>query len=230
MTKKYLCVIPARKGSKSIKNKNIILLKQKPLIQYTIDLAKKLGKNFEIVVSTDSRKIYEIIKKNKLNFFGFRPKKLSGDYALTRDVVKFELKKIENKLKLKFFGIILLQPTCPIRKKNTVIKATKFLNRKEYDSVISVSEVGSYHPYRMKIFQKRHLKNFMKFKGENMQPRQKLPKVYIRSGSFYLIKRDIFLKYNSLVGKKCKGIILKGLETINIDSIEDLEYLKLKLK
>ena len=50
----------------------------------------------------------------------------------------------------------------------------------------------------------------MHFKNENMQPRQKLPKIYIRSGSFYLIKRDAFFKYNSLVGKKCKGIILKA--------------------
>jgi CMP-N,N'-diacetyllegionaminic acid synthase len=230
MAKKYLCIIPARKGSKGIKNKNIILLKQKPLIQYTIDIARKLGKNFEVVVSTDSRKIYKIIKKNKLNFFGFRPKKLSGDYALTKDVVKFELKKVEDTLKFKFFGIILLQPTCPIRKITTIVRAIKLLNKKKYDSIISLSEVGAYHPYRMKIFQNGYLKNFMKFKNENMLPRQKLPKLYIRSGSFYLIKRDIFLKYNSLVGKKCKGIILKGLETINIDKIEDLEYLKLKLK
>ena len=82
----------------------------------------------------------------------------------------------------------------------------------------------------MKIFKNKYLKNFMHFKNENMQPRQKLPKIYIRSGSFYLIKRDAFLKYNSLVGRKCKGIILKGLESVNIDKKEDLDYLKLKIK
>lgn len=230
MTKNYLCIIPARSGSKGIKNKNIVKLKKKPLIQYTIDVAKKLKKHCEIVVSTDSLKISKIAKKNKLKFYGLRPKKLSGDYALTKDVVKFELNRVERKLKKKFYAIILLQPTCPIRKENSLKKAIKSLNRNLFDSVVSVSEVGPHHPYRMKIFKNKYLKNFMHFKNENMQPRQKLPKIYIRSGSFYLIKRDAFLKYNSLVGRKCKGIILKGLESLNIDKKEDLDYLKLKIK
>jgi CMP-N,N'-diacetyllegionaminic acid synthase len=202
MTRNYLCIIPARGGSKGIRNKNIVKLKNKPLIQYTIDVAKKIKKHCEIVVSTDSIKISKIIKKNKLNFFGLRPKNLSGDFALTKDVVKFELNRVEKKLNKKFYAIILLQPTCPIRKINTIKKAILSLNQNLFDSVVSVSEVGSYHPYRMKIFKNDYLKNFMHFKNENMLPRQKLPKIYIRSGSFYLIKRDAFLKYDSLVGKK----------------------------
>ena len=63
MSKKYLCIIPARGGSKGIKNKNILNLKKKPLIQYTIDIAKKLKDHSEIVVSTDSLRISKIIKK-----------------------------------------------------------------------------------------------------------------------------------------------------------------------
>tara|TARA_B100000242_G_C43021968_1_gene475642 strand:- start:64 stop:756 length:693 start_codon:yes stop_codon:yes gene_type:complete len=230
MTKNYLCIIPARGGSKGIKNKNIIKLKKKPLIQYSIDVAKKLKVHSEIVVSTDSLKISKIVEKNNLNFFGLRPKELSGDYALTKDVVKFELNRVEKKLNKKFYAIILLQPTCPIRKVETLNKAIKILNQNLFDSVLSVSEVGAYHPFRMKIFKNKYLKNFMHFKNENMLPRQKLPKIYIRSGSFYLIKRDAFFKYDSLVGKKCKGIILKGLETVNIDKKEDLDYLRLKIK
>ena len=63
-----------------------------------------------------------------------------------------------------------------------------------------------------------------------MTARQKLPKIFIRSGSFYIIKRDTFLKQNSLVGKKCKGIVLNGLEATNIDQKVDLDYLKLRLR
>ena len=70
----------------------------------------------------------------------------------------------------------------------------------------------------------------MHFKNENMLPRQKLPKIYIRSGSFYLIKRDAFFKYDSLVGKKCKGIILKGLEAVNIDKKGRFRLFKIKIK
>ena len=63
-----------------------------------------------------------------------------------------------------------------------------------------------------------------------MKPRQSLPKVYIRSGSFYLITKKSFLKYKSLVGKKCVGIELFDDEKINIDTEDDLEYLKYRLK
>ena len=230
MKKKFLCVIPARAGSKGIKNKNVSLLNNKPLIQYTIDTAKKIRGNCQIVVSTDCQKVLKIIKKNSLKFYGYRPKKLCTDYALTKDVVKYELKKFEKIYKFKFFGIILLQPTCPIRKVSTIKKAMNYLNKKSFDSVVSVCDVGPNHPYRMKIFKGNYIKNFMSFKKENMTARQKLPKIFIRSGSFYIIKRDSFLKENSLVGKKCKGLVLKGLETTNIDQKVDLEYLRLNLK
>ena len=59
-----------------------------------------------------------------------------------------------------------------------------------------------------------------------MKPRQLLPKVYLRSGSIYLFKREILMKSNTLVGKKCFGLILKGKEKINIDTKEQLDYLK----
>ena len=97
-----------------------------------------------------------------------------------------------------------------------------------FDSVISVSNVEANHPLRMKIFKSKYLVNYIKQKKENMKPRQSLPKVYLRSGSIYLFKRDTLMKANTIVGKKCFGIILKGKETINIDSKEQLNYLKSK--
>ena len=95
-----LCIIPARKGSKGIKNKNIVNFLGKPLIQHTFDTAKKIKNNFDILVSTDSRYIKKLALKNGLNFLGIRPKSLSGDKVETKDVLKYETKKIE-KLKKK---------------------------------------------------------------------------------------------------------------------------------
>ena len=64
-----------------------------------------------------------------------------------------------------------------------------------------------------------------------MKPRQSLPNVYIRSGSIYLFSREVLFRQKSLVGKKCYGIILKGKETINIDTYENLnEFKKLMIK
>ncbi len=226
MTKKYICIIPARAGSKGIKNKNIIKLKNIPLIQHTINTAKKLSKYCDIIVSTNSTKIKKIIEKNKLPFFGLRPEKLASDFVQTRDVVRYELKKIEKKLNKKYFGILLLQPTCPIRDHRKIIKSFKIVEKKNFDSVVAIRNAETIHPYRMKVIRKGYLKNFMKFKMENMVPRQKLPKVFIRSGSFYVIERNVFLKKRSLVGYKTFGFELKGLEAVDIDTSSELQFLR----
>lgn len=226
-SKEIICIIPARKGSKAIKNKNIKIVKKKPLIQYTIDTAKKIGDEVDICVSTDSNSVIKIIKKNKLNFYGKRPKILAGDYAETYDVVKYEIKKYEKILKKKYKFILLLQPTCPIRDINKIKKAIKKIKlNKKLDSIISVTDVNANHPNRMKIFKNNYLINYNKSKKEDMRPRQKLPKVYIRSGSIYLTTRNSLFKNKSLVGKKCAGIILGGYESLNIDTINDLNFFK----
>lgn len=227
--KNFICIIPARAGSKGIKNKNLVKIKNKPLIQYTIDVAKKLSKHCEIVVSTDSPKIKKICIKNELEFYGLRPKRLSSDTALTKDVVMYEVKKIEKKLNKKFYGILLLQPTCPIRDYKKLMKSMQILKNEKFNSVVSVADVGATHPFRMKKIVNGYLKNYMNFKTENMAPRQNLPKVFIRSGSFYIIQRNYFFKKKSLVGDRCYGYKLNGLETTNIDNINDLLFLKLLL-
>ena len=229
--KEIICIIPARKGSKGIKNKNIKKINGKELIQYSIDTAKKLNNLVDICVSTNSIRVKAIVRKNKINFFGLRPERLSTDYIETYDVVKYELKKYEYILKKNYKYILLLQPTSPIRDTKKILKAINLLKKNNnIDSVISVKDVGANHPLRMKIFKKNFLVNYSEKKKENMLPRQKLPKVYIRSGSIYLTTRKSFFKNKSLVGKKCKGVILKDLETTNIDNIDDLNNLKKTLK
>ena len=81
----------------------------------------------------------------------------------------------------------------------------------------------------MKIFKSKYLKNYIKQSKENMKPRQSLPKVYLRSGSIYLFNRDVLMKTNNCWKNKF-GLILKGKETINIDTKEQLNYLRLKYK
>ena len=78
----------------------------------------------------------------------------------------------------------------------------------------------------MKIIKKGYLINYSNEKKENFVPRQYLPKIYIRSGSIYLLKRNVLLKHKSLVGKKCFGIVLNGKQALNIDTNLDLTYFK----
>ena len=229
--KDILCIIPARKGSKKVKLKNFIKLNNKEIIQYTIDTAKKIERYCDIIISSDYPNITKFTKKNNLTFYGFRPKKLSGDKVETVDVVKYELKKIQKIKKIIYKFILLLQPTCPIRDTKKIIKAIKIIkNNKNINSVISIKDVEGNHPVRMKTMGKDNIiKNFLKNKKENMKPRQSLEKIFIRSGSFYLIRVLNMIKENSLVSNKCYGIIVKDLEAVNIDTTDDLNILKMQL-
>ena len=214
---KCLCIIPARSGSKRIKNKNIIKLNGKPLIYYTIQFAKKLNFVDEIIFSSDSRKYLNLAKKYKINNLSLRPKKFSSDNSQTIDVVKYEINKIK-----KYDYILLLQPTTPFRDIKDFKKAYKILINNKFDSVITVNLVNNFHPYRMKIFKGNILKNFMNLKKENFKAVKHLPKVFVRSGSMYFFNTENIIKYNSILGKKTYGIEVKGKNTINIDEKEDL--------
>ena len=221
MQKEIFCLIPARSKSKRIKNKNILKIKGFELIIHTIKFAKKF-KNMEICFSTDSKK-YKKIASRHIKVGPLRPKRLSSDFIKTYDVFKYELNKVEKKLNKKFKYLLLLQPTVPFRKKKDLIKAFNYIKQKNVDSVVSLNSVGGNHPFRMKkINKKDYVLNYTTSKNENMEPIQKLPKVYLRSGSIYLIKRDAFFRYKNLLGKKVRPIIVKGKYAINIDDKKDM--------
>jgi len=77
--KNIIALIPARGGSKAIKNKNIIKIQKKPLIYYSINIAKKIKLINEVFVSTDSKKIKKISEYFGANVPFLRPGKYSDD-------------------------------------------------------------------------------------------------------------------------------------------------------
>jgi len=220
---KVLCIIPARSGSKSIKNKNIIKFLNKELIYYTIKFAKSLKFINKIIFTSDSKLYIKIAKMHRSEFNHLREKKLSGDSSLTTSLVK-HLLNLESKHKNKYDFVLVLQPTSPFRLAKDFYKAYRYLRNKSYDSAITVSK-STEHPYRMKIFknnQSNTVSNFVKLKKESLVPRQKLSSVYIRAGSMYFSRVRNLYKNNSLVGRKVLGIIVKDKYSLNIDTKEDL--------
>lgn len=228
-SKKILAIIPARGGSKKIKNKNIVKIKNKPLIGYTIEQALKSKYIDEICLSSDSIKIINIAKSFGLNVFFKRPKILSTDYALTKDVVKHALKKSKKYFKKKFDYFILLQPTCPLRKSFHIDQSIKKLISSKHNSLISICDVDGYHPNRMKVIKKNLLFNYSKKKSEDMRPRQKLPKVFIRNGAIYLTKVSFFEKKKIISDKTSIPYLMEQDNSINIDGPLDLELAKILL-
>ena len=223
-----LGIIPARSGSKGITNKNIIKIKNKNLISYSIKSAKNSRLLTDKIVSTDSIKIAKISKKELIDVPFLRPKKLASDRSLRVDTLLYCLKKMETLKKKKYEYVVLIQPTAPNRKKNEIDQCIKKIINTNSDSLISLTEVDEPHPFKLKIIKNGIVKNFLK-KGKNNYPRQLLPKVYKPSGNIYIFKRKFLIK-KDLIGKKQTFHLVKQKDFINIDNSDDLFLAKFKLK
>jgi CMP-N,N'-diacetyllegionaminic acid synthase len=219
MRKDTLCIVPARSGSKGIKNKNIIQIKNKPLFVHSLDFAKKLNFVKKTIFTTDSKEYLNIAKKYGHNFYNLRPKKLATDIVETSDVIKYEVANLnKNDLKgVKF--ILVLQPTCPFRKISDFNEAYKKL-RTNYDSVLTIRRATEQPERMMKKGKNGRIYNLNS--KVNFKPRQNLQQLYIRAGSMYFFKIDKLKSKSFNIGKKIYGIEVKGKYKVNIDDIEDL--------
>ncbi len=137
--KNVLAIIPARGNSKSIKNKNIKLLFGKPLIYYSINIAKRSKLINRVIVSSDSKRIINIAKKYGAEAPFVRPKKLSEDnskdYGLFLHCLEW-LKKNENYVP---DLIVHLRPTYPIRSVRIINRAIKFALKKKQLRLYKIS-------------------------------------------------------------------------------------------
>jgi len=224
--KKILAVIPARGKSKGIKKKNIYKINGKALIYYTIKEAKKSKLIKDLIVSTDSKEIAKISKKYGAQVPFLRPAKLSTDFAPSLPVIMHAVRFMEKIKKIKYDYVIMLQPTCPLRKYYDIDDSLRKLINSNLDSITSVVDVEGSHPNRMKIIKNKKLINFIEQGFEDMRPRQKLKKVFIRNGAIYALKRKVIMKHGVLVGKKNLPFIMSKERSVNIDSQEDLVLAK----
>jgi CMP-N,N'-diacetyllegionaminic acid synthase len=211
---KVLVIIPARKGSKGVKNKNFLKIGKHTLLEHSCIFSKKLTFVKKIIISSDSIIAKKTAKKFNV-LFSKRPKKLASDNSLIIDLIRYELKKNTD-----FTHILILQPTCPFRQKKYFFDAYKKFKKNKIDTAITVSKLNN-HPSRMMI-KKR---NFFKPYDEafNFKNRQNLDEVFLRSGSMYFFEIKNIKKYDSIFGKKVFGYEVKNKYSINIDTKKDFK-------
>ena len=149
MKKKIYAFIFVRKNSKRLKNKNISKLGDKPLLSYSIDIAKKIKKIDKIFVSTDSEKMIKIAKKKNVEFIK-RPKKLCEDRSNEIFLGSMQLTFIKSKGEN--FDIFLSLPvTSPLRKKIDIIKMLNLFEKKNADLVVSVNKTNRINYNMVKV-------------------------------------------------------------------------------
>ena len=96
----FLCLIPARSGSKGIKDKNIQKIKKLTLIEHAYLFAKKFDEFDQIIVSTDSKKYLKFLEKYNYKYTNFlRPKSISRKDSTDLEVLNYELKDMKNILR-----------------------------------------------------------------------------------------------------------------------------------
>lgn len=226
---KVLAVIPARGGSKGVPYKNIRPLAGRPLLAYTADAALKAQLLQRVILSTDDPRIAEVGKACGLEAPFLRPPELATDTAKSLPVIQHALLWAEQNDNCTYEAVMMLQPTTPFRRAQDIDLAIKKLTTTGADSVISVVEVGPFHPARMKYLKDDRLIDPPFGEAYENQPRQELPPMYIRSGDIYLTQRQTLMA-NSFKGKDCRALIIDPLRAVNIDSLLDFTYAEFLLK
>ena len=235
--KNVIAVVAARGGSKGIPNKNIKKLNGKPLIFYILKTLSKIKLIDRIILSSDSIKIKNTVKKFKFKNIEIfdRSKKLSGDKVPLTSVAKSVAEKLE---KNGYYPDIVLQisAACPFLKKSTIEKSINILKEKnDIHCVVSLKRIEHEHPYRAKVLDKNNkFKKFIKnVDVEKFISRQDLPTLYCTSGALYSRKYSLLKTYKEKdfnLGKKPHGIVVDDIESINIDRMVDFRFAEFILK
>jgi N-acylneuraminate cytidylyltransferase len=223
-----IAFIPARSGSKSIKDKNIKLLNGKPLIAWSIESCKKSKYIKKIVVSTDSKKYAKIAQKYGATHILQRPKNISGDKATDYQALNHMIKSLKFP-RYKFIAHI--RPTTPIRDVKVIDNAILLFSKKKCTSLRSVHEMSESAYKTFEITKKNYLKPLCQ-KNASIDyfnaPRQKFKKTFAANGLIDIYKKEHVIKEKNLFGKKV--FAYKTKFTHEIDSVDQFKYLNLILK
>jgi CMP-N-acetylneuraminic acid synthetase len=213
---KIIAIIPARGGSKSIPNKNIKKLNGAPLINYTIENCLKSSIFDYIIVSTDSKKIFQKVKKYKKILTFDRNKNISKDNSKTEEVVIDVLDKLRLLKNYRPDWIFITEPTSPLRSKATLINAKNILlKNKKINSLISLLKLNNI-PGLLRNNKFNYIQN-------RKSRRQDRISFYMESSTLYCVNYKYFIKTKKIVEKKPFGFEIPKLECIDINDFDDFK-------
>jgi len=182
--KRVVAVIPARGGSKSVPGKNIRSLGGKPLLAWSIEVARQVSEIDRIIVSTDDAQIASVGRAHGAEVYN-RPPDLATDEALVIDVLKDLIRTLQAEQESAEI-LLLLEPTCPFRAVEDVQGCLRLLATDDYDSAATFTD-AELNPHRA-----------WKITGQTPEvfipgaipwlPRQQLPQAYQLNGAVYAVR------------------------------------------
>ncbi|GHV32177.1 hypothetical protein AGMMS4952_22100 [Spirochaetia bacterium] len=218
---KIIAIIPARSGSKGLKDKNILPLTGKPLMAYTITAAKASGIFDEIFVSTDSPHYAEIAKEYGAHVPFLRDISLATDTASSWDVVKKTIEEYKN-IGCEFNIAVLLQPTSPLRVAKDITDAFNLYKAKKANAIVSLCEVDHSPLWSNTLPEDHSLVNFIRQDIKSM-PRQLLEKYYRINGALYIVNVHYLMCNADIYQNNCFAYIMPKERSVDID--DEMDFL-----
>jgi len=234
---RVIALIPARGGSKGIKNKNLQRVGDLTLVEWAIRAAVNSELVSKVIVTSDSDKIISnaslfveksLLENKKIVYFHKRPSELSTDNSKIIETLR-EIVRSFSLSESNCDAILMLQPTSPFRKAREVDQFLDFSQENgSYFPSVSIKEVTDSHPARMYFLNKNNKLTHSSFlKMEEFFPRQELTKLYLRDGAYYLMTLDM-IRNGIPVVHESKAFLRTYPFNLNIDDQSDLELARIE--
>ncbi|NTV05812.1 MAG: acylneuraminate cytidylyltransferase family protein [Chlorobiaceae bacterium] len=216
-----VAVIPARGGSKGLKEKNIYPVAGKPLLAWTV-LQALASKSIEkVFVSTDDQAIANVAVEYGAEVI-VRPPELAGDKASSESAIVHAATVIERDYNKPIDTIVFLQATSPLRKPGDIDRALELFIREGSDSLISVTRADD-----LTLWESRKGKwQSVNFDYRNRGMRQDRPAQFIENGSIYIFKPEILTTFNNRIGEKLSAYEMEFWQTWEIDTVEEIDLIE----
>jgi CMP-N-acetylneuraminic acid synthetase len=217
-----LAVIPARGGSKRLPRKNIMPFKGHPLVAYTIKAAQDATRLTDWLVSTDDAEIAAVARRYGAPVPFIRPATLAGDKVRNNAVLRHALEFMENASGLRYDVVVLLQPTCPIRKSDHIDQAVDLLWASPLETLASVKgPIYKRDPY-IKAIRDGVLEPYNPAEDENnWEP------CYTYNAALYALKRDFLLRENIFTSQRSVPLVMDRFHSADIDEEVDAQVAEL---
>ena len=223
MKQDIVAIIPARGGSKRIRDKNLYPLLKKPILQHSIEQAKKSKLLKDVFVSSDNNDILNFAKQNNCKTI-IRPLNLADDFSSSEDALIHASEFIENNY-FKINSIMMLQCTSPIRKSYDIDKAINLFYESKATSLISVVENKRF------IWEQSKNKLYsLNYDYKNRPRTQNVNKQYMETGSIYITEKEYLLKTRNRLGGKIIPFIMNYITNFELDNIEDIKIIEWAMK
>jgi N-acylneuraminate cytidylyltransferase len=229
-----LAVIMARAGSAGLKDKHLLPLHGRPVVEYTFDHARAAKSISRVVVSTDCANVRQRAERNWFETIA-RPAPLATADASVQDVLLHALETVEQRsASFRADGIVVLYGNVPVRPAGVIVRAVRLLNDTGCDSVRSFCPVGKWHPAWMSRIENDRA---IALEPNSIHRRQDLTPLFLHDGAVVAVSRAALMRGkenpadpHAFFGTDRRAVLTEMGDTVEIDHRRDLYWAEAVLR